>query len=77
MFLLAQRTDLIPEMRVLVNTDFVVAAMPVIGGAKTRLYLSTGETWEIALPFPRAINLFRGEETPPPAPDPEPERRQA
>ncbi len=62
MFLLVQRTDTLPEMRVLVNTDQLVAALPVAGGVKTRLYLATGETWEVALPFTRAIALLRGEE---------------
>ena len=61
MFLLVQRTDTLPEMRVMVNTDQVVAVMPVTGGGKSKLYLANGDTWEIAIPFPRAVNLFRGE----------------
>ena len=60
MFLLVQRTDTIPEMRAIVNTDHVVAVMPV-GGAKTKLYLSNGDTWEIAMPFNRAAIVFRAE----------------
>jgi hypothetical protein len=35
--------------------------MPVAGGAKTKLYLSNGDTWDIALPFPRASTVFREE----------------
>jgi len=61
MFLLVQRTDTLPELRALVNTDQVVAVLPVTGGVKTRLYLATGETWEIAMPFTRAISMFRAE----------------
>ena len=63
MFLVVQRTDTIPEMRSLVNTDHVVAVMPVGGGIKTKLYLSNGDTWDIALPFTRAISVFVGETT--------------
>jgi len=61
MFLAVQRTDTLPEMRALVNTDHVIAVMPVAGGAKTKLYLSNGDTWDIALPFPRASTVFREE----------------
>jgi hypothetical protein len=58
MFLLVQRTDTLPEMRALVNTDHIVAVMPVSGGVKTKLYLATGESWEVAFPFTRAISLL-------------------
>ena len=61
MFLVVQRTDTLPEMRALVNTDHVVAVMPVAGGVRTKLYLSNGDTWEVALPFTRASAVFRGE----------------
>ena len=61
MFLVVQRTDTLPEMRALVNTDHVVAVMPVAGGVRTKLYLSNGDTWEIALPFTRASGVFREE----------------
>ena len=61
MFLVVQRTDTLPEMRALVNTDHVVAVMPVAGGIRTKLYLSNGDTWEIALPFTRASAVFREE----------------
>jgi hypothetical protein len=50
MFMLVQRTDTLPELRALVNTDHVVAVMPVAGGVRTKPYLSNGDTWEIALP---------------------------
>ena len=59
MFLLVQRIDTLPETRVLVNTEHVVAAAPVGGGIATRLYLAIGETWEIGLPFARAVSLLR------------------
>ena len=59
MFLVVQRTDTLPEMRALVNTDHVVAVMPVAGGVRTKLYLSNGDTWEVALPFTRASVVFR------------------
>lgn len=59
MFLVVQRTDTIPEMRALVNTDHIVAVMPVSGGVKTKLYLSNGDSWDIALPFARAVSVFR------------------
>ena len=61
MFLVVQRTDTLPEMRALVNTDHVVAVMPVAGGVRTKLYLSNGDTWEVALPFTRASAMFREE----------------
>ncbi|HET6197094.1 MAG TPA: hypothetical protein VFE12_15135 [Acetobacteraceae bacterium] len=61
MFLVVQRTDTLPEMRALVNTDHVVAVMPVAGGVRTKLYLSNGDTWEVAMPFTRASALFREE----------------
>lgn len=63
MFILVQRTDTLPETRVLVNSDHVVAVLPVTGGGgqKSRLVISIGETWEVALPFNRAIAQFRGE----------------
>jgi hypothetical protein len=61
MFLVVQRTDTIPEMRALVNTDHVVAVMPVSGGVKTKLYLSNGDTWDINIPFARATTIFRDE----------------
>jgi hypothetical protein len=65
MFLLVQRTDTMPELRAMVNTDHVVAVTPTSGGAKCRLYLANGETWEVSLPFTQALNVFR--ETPPAA----------
>jgi hypothetical protein len=61
MFLVVQRTDTLPEMRAVVNTDHVVAVMPVAGGARTKLYLSNGDTWEVTLPFARASAVFREE----------------
>lgn len=61
MFVVVQRTDTLPEMRVLVNTDHVVAVAPVGGGLKSRLTLSNGEAWEIGLPFTRAISLLHAE----------------
>jgi hypothetical protein len=61
MFLLVQRTDTLPEMRAVVNTDHVIAVMPVAGGVKTKLYLSNGDTWDIALVFTRAAALFQAE----------------
>jgi hypothetical protein len=64
MFLVVQRTDTIPEMRSLVNTDHVVAVMPVGAGAKTKLYLSNGDSWDVGLPFTRAVALFRAETEP-------------
>lgn len=65
MFLLYVRKDMIPELRVLVNTDHIVAAMPAgAGGDKTKLYLSTGENWEVALPFTRAIAILRDGDEP-------------
>ena len=64
MFILVQRTDTLPEMRALVNTDHVVAVMPVAGGVRTKLYLSNGDTWEITLPFTRASTVFREEVEP-------------
>ena len=64
MFLVVQRTDTLPEMRALVNTDHVVAVMPVAGGIRTKLYLSNGDTWEVALPFTRASAVFREEAEP-------------
>ena len=48
-------------MRALVNTDHVVAVMPVAGGVRTKLYLANGDTWEVALPFTRASAVFREE----------------
>jgi hypothetical protein len=44
-------------MRALVNTDHVVAVMPVPDLVKLRL--SNDDTWEIALPFPHARAVFR------------------
>jgi len=61
MFVLVQRTDTLPEMRVLVNTDHIVAAMPVSGGIRSRLYLANGEAWEVSLPFARVVGLLRDE----------------
>jgi hypothetical protein len=66
MFLVVQRTDTLPEMRALVNTDHVVAVMPVAGGVKTKLYLANGDTWEVALPFTRASAVFHAEAEPVP-----------
>jgi hypothetical protein len=56
-----QRTDTLPEMRALVNTDHVVAVLPISGGIKSKIYLVTGEAWEISLPFSRASGVLRGE----------------
>jgi hypothetical protein len=67
MFLVVQRTDTLPEMRALVNTDHVVAVMPVAGGVRTKLYLSNGDTWEISLPFTRASTVFHAEMEPVPS----------
>ena len=61
MFVVVQRTDTLPEMRALVNTDHLVAVNPVSGSVKSRLTLSNGETWEVALPFTRAITLLHAE----------------
>ena len=61
MFLVLQRTDTLPEIRALVNTDHIVSIAPVAGGVKSRLTLSNGEAWEIALPFTRAITLLKAE----------------
>ena len=61
MFLLCQRTDTLPEMRVLVNTDHIVAVSPVSGGIKSRLSLANGEVWEVNLSFTRAISLLHAE----------------
>ena len=60
MFLLYLRKDMLPELRVLVNTDHIVGAMPSgAGGDKTKLFLSTGETWEVGAPFARVIAVLR------------------
>ena len=61
MFFLCQRTDTMPEQRALVNSDHVVAILPVAGGVRTKVYLDIGESWEIALGFPHAVALFRNE----------------
>ena len=61
MFLVVQRTDTLPEIRAIVNTDHVVAVMPVAGGIKTKLYLSNGDSWDVALAFTRAVTIFRDE----------------
>src|SRR5947209_4977553 len=61
MFFLCQRTDTMPEQRALVNSDHVVAVLPVAGGSKTKVYLDTGESWEISLAFPQTVALFRNE----------------
>lgn len=61
MFVLVQRTDTLPEMRAVVNTDHIVAALPVGGGVRTRLHLAIGETWEISLPFNRVVSLLHEE----------------
>jgi hypothetical protein len=66
MFVLLQRTDTLPEMRVLVDTGHIAAAAPVGGGVRTRLYLTIGEAWEISLPFARAIAMLRDGQPPPP-----------
>ena len=59
MFILVQRTDTLPEIRTMVNTDHIVAILPVAGGAKTKFYLTTGESWEIGLNFSQALALMR------------------
>jgi len=61
MFLVVQRTDTLPEMRALVNTDHVIAVMPVAGGVRTKLYLSNGDSREVALAFTWASAGFREE----------------
>jgi hypothetical protein len=61
MFLLCQRTDTLPEIRALVNTDHLIAISPVSGGIKSKLVLVNGESWEVNLPFTRAIALLRTE----------------
>jgi hypothetical protein len=61
MFLLVQRTDTMPEVRVLINTDHIVAILPVFGGTKSKFHLDSGEAWEIGLPFSQAQALFRAE----------------
>jgi hypothetical protein len=66
MFLLYVRKDMIPALRVLVNTDHIVAAMPAGAGDKTKIFLSTGESWEVALPFAQAIAVLRDGAAPDP-----------
>jgi hypothetical protein len=66
MFLLVQRTDTMPEVRVLINTDHIIAVLPVFGGTKTKFHLANGEAWEIGLPFTQAQALFRVENAPAP-----------
>ncbi|MGE5269515.1 MAG: hypothetical protein ACM3JG_07565 [Thiohalocapsa sp.] len=61
MFIVVHRTDTLPEMRALVNTDHIVSVAPVGGGLKSRFSLSNGEAWEVSLPFTRAINLLHAE----------------
>jgi hypothetical protein len=61
MFVVVQRTDTLPEMRALINSDHIVAVSPVGGGFKSRLTLTNGEVWEVALPFTRAITLLHAE----------------
>jgi hypothetical protein len=61
MFVVVQRTDTLPEMRALINSDHIVAVNPVGGGVKSRLTLSNGEVWEVSLPFTRAITLLHAE----------------
>lgn len=61
MFVVVHRTDTLPEMRAVVNADHIVAINPVGGSVKSRLTLSNGEIWEVALPFTRAISLLRAE----------------
>ena len=61
MFVVVQRTDTLPEMRALVNSDHILAITPVSGGIKSRLTLSNGETWEVALAFTRAISLLHAD----------------
>jgi len=58
MFLLCQRTDTLPEIRALVNTDHLIAISPVSGGVKSKLVLVNGESWEVNLPFTRAIAML-------------------
>ncbi len=61
MFIVCQRTDTLPETRALVNSEHIVPVNPVGGGLKSRLTLSNGEAWEVALPFTRAISLLHAE----------------
>ena len=64
MFVLVERVDVIPETRVLVNTEHIVAAVPTGGGIRTTLHLAIGQSWEISLPFARAIEMLRDDELP-------------
>ena len=61
MFVVVQRTDTLPEIRALVNSDHVISIAPVGGGTRSRWSLSNGETWEVAMPFTRALSLLRAE----------------
>ena len=61
MFLLCHRTDTLPEIRALVNTDHIIAVSPVSGGVKSRLSMSNGEAWEVSLSFTRAMSLLHAE----------------
>jgi hypothetical protein len=61
MFFLVQRTDTMPEQRALVNSDHIVALLPIAGGSKSKVYLTTGDAWEIVLPFAHVVALFRNE----------------
>jgi hypothetical protein len=66
-FLLYLRRDMIPELRVLVNTDHIVAAMPSgAGGDKSKVFLSTGESWEVGVSFARLIAVLRDGASPDP-----------
>jgi hypothetical protein len=61
MFLLCQRTDTMPAMRALVNTDHIITVTAASGGLKSRFTLSNGEAWEVALPFTRLIGLLHAD----------------
>lgn len=62
MFLLCRRTDVIPETRVLINPQHIVAVLPISGAAKSRVYMDNGEAWEVEVPFRDAIAFFRDNE---------------
>ncbi len=61
MFVVVQRTDTLPELRALVNTDHIISVAPVGGGTRSRWSLSNGETWEVGMPFTRALSLLQAE----------------
>ena len=72
MFMQWQRSDTLPEMRIMVNLDHLVAIVPSSGGLKTKIYLVNGEAWEITTPYMQAVNMVK-EITAPPQPQPAPQ----